>query len=497
MICAIAATVCLADTNQSTKEHPTAMELLDKFTETVDKAHISFITKSKSKAFSNYNYHSEARDLAYMNGKHTRYFLNEFRSDGERFKQIQQGWGDMEGSGEFIFVPESQRYYASRTYDGKQKYIYSRNHDEPGRLKFSFKSLESCTLDMTMASKNQISQCFGYFTHDYVRFDRILRKAGRRRVTVREKMEQVNGTDCYVIDAKTNRGRYTIWLNPEKGYNYSKATVVRQTGDLYQLRFKLGKNSRIKYCFENTNISQIDGVWVPVKAKATSDISFPNSDSSAVVDLELTSILIDPDHDALDSFSVDDIRENAWAGFYSKIPGMSAVPVAGPDYRWAKNPKFVSDRLGRRVRYEPDKGMLPVVKRIPNPRVYNRELSFDKMKDKKVLLCFCKLSQTSSQEYVLKLTEQADSLAQKGVVVILVQTPEIKRQRLNTWMKKNEVLFPVGKISRKTAKEILRSWGTDKLPHLVLADKNHTVIFEGFSLEELNEKIKEINDVAN
>ena len=61
-----------------------AMELLDKYAETVDKAYTSFRIKSKCKIFTDTNYHTE--DLAYMNGKHTRYFLEEFRSDGKRFK---------------------------------------------------------------------------------------------------------------------------------------------------------------------------------------------------------------------------------------------------------------------------------------------------------------------------------------------------------------------------------------------------------------------------
>ncbi len=490
--------VCLAKPAAKSKQSGIkAMELLDKFAETMDKAHTSFVTKSKSKVFTDTNYHSE--DLAYMNGKHTRYFLEELRSDGERIKQIQEGWGDLEGLGEYIFVPESKRYYACRTNDGKNRYRHSRDHDKLGYVVIKSKGSEkdiTFDIDMIKGSRNLISSCFGYLEGDYMRFDRILKKAGPRRVTVRDKMEQVNGTDCYVIDAKTNRGEYTIWLNPEKGYNYSKATVVRQAGNLFKLEHKLDTDSMVKYSIEITQFAKVDGVWVPVRARGKSDRTFPNYDGNAVIDLELTSILIDPDHNGLDSFSVDDIPENAEVASYVNVKGVSN-PVAGPQYRWSKNPKFVADRQGRRVRYEPDKGMLPVVKRIPNPRTFNRELSFEKVKDKKVLLCFCKLDLRSSQEYVLKLTEHADSLAQKDVAVILVQVPAIDPRRRSEWMEKNEVTFPVGKVYGKKAKYILRSWGTDKLPHLVLADKDHVVIFEGFKIEELNEKIREIDHAAH
>ena len=45
MVCA------LAGGGKGAAKRPTPMELLDKFAETVDKAHTSFITKSKSKVF--------------------------------------------------------------------------------------------------------------------------------------------------------------------------------------------------------------------------------------------------------------------------------------------------------------------------------------------------------------------------------------------------------------------------------------------------------------
>ena len=127
-------------------------------------------------------------------------------------------------------------------------------------------------------------------------------------------MEQVNGTDCYVIDAKTRRGQYTIWLNPEKGYNFSRATVVRQTGDLIWHKSRLGADSVNKFSIENTQFTQVDGVWVPVTAKMEYDYKLPDGGHvQHNKDVELISILIDPDHDALDSFSVDDIKDGAKA----------------------------------------------------------------------------------------------------------------------------------------------------------------------------------------
>ena len=69
-----------------------AMELLDKYSATADKAFSSFVFKTKTKIFKDDNYTGE---WAYRNGKRTRYSLQELRSDGRRLKWIGQQWGEI------------------------------------------------------------------------------------------------------------------------------------------------------------------------------------------------------------------------------------------------------------------------------------------------------------------------------------------------------------------------------------------------------------------
>jgi len=57
-------------------------------------------------------------------------------------------------------------------------------------------------------------------------------------------------------------------------------------------------------------------------------------------------------------------------------------------------------------------------------------------------------------------------------------------------MKKNNISFPVGMV-QGDAERTRFTWGVTSLPWLILTDKGHVVTAEGFSANELNEKIKQ------
>ena len=298
------------------KKRPTAMELLDKFTETADKTHTSFINQSRIHA--HYDQKYSTQELAYLNGERDKYLIQEFRTDGKRIKCIIQKWGDFPGA----FRPESEKDYFSCTYDGDKRYDHIRSHDSAGRVIIYDREPEESliSLGVQLAYTNQASQSFGYLTGDVERFDRILKEAGPGQMSA--KKEELNGTVHYVIDAETNRGKYRIWLNPEKGYNFSKATVIREAGDFYMLGYEVPADTVRRAVIENTEFKKVDDLWVPVKAKANINDTLPNGGyKKSNCELELTTIAISPDHDALGSFSIDDIKEGARVHFKDGPPG--------------------------------------------------------------------------------------------------------------------------------------------------------------------------------
>ncbi|MBN1507119.1 MAG: carboxypeptidase regulatory-like domain-containing protein [Sedimentisphaerales bacterium] len=118
----------------------------------------------------------------------------------------------------------------------------------------------------------------------------------------------------------------------------------------------------------------------------------------------------------------------------------------------------------------------------------------DQTKDKAVLLCFFDFQQRPSRNTLMQLTQQADSLAQKGIVVVVIQASQVDGDTLDTWAKDNSLPFLVGTITGDI--EATRAtWRVTSLPWLILTDSDHTVLAEGFGIGELRAKIRELTDV--
>ena len=125
------------------------------------------------------------------------------------------------------------------------------------------------------------------------------------------------------------------------------------------------------------------------------------------------------------------------------------------------------------------------------PEFKGVEIDFDseKEKGKKILVCFLDMKQRPSRHCVKELAKQAETLKEKGVVVIAVQTSKVDKNKLDELVKKYNLPFPVGMIEGDEEKTKF-SWGVKSLPWLILTDKKHIVSSSGFSLGELDEKMK-------
>lgn len=109
-------------------------------------------------------------------------------------------------------------------------------------------------------------------------------------------------------------------------------------------------------------------------------------------------------------------------------------------------------------------------------------------RDRMILVCFWDMEQQPSRYCVTQLAKQAEQLKNQGVTVVVVQASKIDETALNEWVKKNNIAFPVGMVQGDEDKTSF-SWGVQSLPWLILTDKQHIVQAEGFSLNELNQKI--------
>jgi len=124
------------------------------------------------------------------------------------------------------------------------------------------------------------------------------------------------------------------------------------------------------------------------------------------------------------------------------------------------------------------------------PKFEEMEITFteEKIKGKKLVICFWDMEQRPSRNCLRQLSVKAQELKTKGVLVGAVQASKVDEEKLNDWIKKNNIPFSIGMI-QGDQEEIHFSWGVRSLPWLILTDKERVVTAEGFTLAELDEKL--------
>jgi hypothetical protein len=111
--------------------------------------------------------------------------------------------------------------------------------------------------------------------------------------------------------------------------------------------------------------------------------------------------------------------------------------------------------------------------------------------DQPVLAVLVDAEQRPSRRALRLLGEQAATIKDKGVAVIVVHTGPMADEDFKTW--KQEAALPFAIVSLKGDAEKARAaWGAGALPWLILTDKAHRVTAEGFTLEELEARIKDV-----
>ncbi|MHC4331946.1 MAG: peroxiredoxin family protein, partial [Planctomycetota bacterium] len=100
--------------------------------------------------------------------------------------------------------------------------------------------------------------------------------------------------------------------------------------------------------------------------------------------------------------------------------------------------------------------------------------------------------QRPSRHCIRQLAEKAADLAEKGVIVVSVQSSGVDEKTLKEWVKDYKIPFPSGTTTAEAGGDYF-TWGVKSLPWLILTDRQHVVQAEGFSFPELGEKLKGIN----
>jgi len=154
----------------------------------------------------------------------------------------------------------------------------------------------------------------------------------------------------------------------------------------------------------------------------------------------------------------------------------------------ATDVQIVISQRSSSTRYQPKRPPLLIGRPLPELKDVKIDLSPSDTEGKMILVCFFDMEQRPSRYCVNQLAKQAEQLKQKGIIVAAVQASKIDENTLNEWVKKYKIPFAVGMVQGDEEKTRF-TWGVKSLPWLLLTDGKHIVRAEGFSINELNERI--------
>ncbi|MEJ2648306.1 MAG: carboxypeptidase regulatory-like domain-containing protein [Sedimentisphaerales bacterium] len=125
------------------------------------------------------------------------------------------------------------------------------------------------------------------------------------------------------------------------------------------------------------------------------------------------------------------------------------------------------------------------------PAFENIDIGFspEQVRDKRILICFWDNEQRPSRNCIQELNKKTEELKQKDIAVVTIHASKVEREYLDNWLKENNISFLIGIIDNEVEKTRF-DWSVKALPWLILTDKEHIVQAEGFSINELDERIK-------
>ncbi len=267
---------------------PTASELLDKFAKAQDQI-TSFIAKGEESHTGGAGFHVDYRSRF------------EMRFDGRRVNDRSWSWGQVTPERQW---PREDPWYLSHLRgvgDTQYEYQYASKTD----LGHLYATKPRRNPDGSYVTP----LCLPYLWNDPNRVDVSMREAGPA-LRLREKMESAGWvpSPCYVLEARTPRGRYTLWLDPAHGYQMARAELRQSPGDLVGTNRLKGN---VVSLVRRVRFEKVSGTWVPMEAEKFSQHDAAAGGGTSEWHYKLTQFILNPAHDRLGSFVPDDVREGA------------------------------------------------------------------------------------------------------------------------------------------------------------------------------------------
>jgi hypothetical protein len=351
-------------------------------------------------------------------------------------------------------------------------YIYQNDHQSTGELSddSKMKLMSHSTPDMQYLN-------FAFGGDKETTFKAMMKQHPDKIKWTAEESKQSDGDTTYYIK------RYSPFMNnPEKPD--AVWTIDPQKGFLVTRAVFYGKDGNV-WIERKTEAKELGNeIWFPVSFR---EIRYDDSDKvtekpNHSISIQLEDISVNKEISD-ESFAIDVI-------FPKEYRDTTTVFRTGPDGQT----KAYIYKYGRYIPRESQYAISQLAESLvgkPLPSFDNIRINLtgEQMNSGLILVCFFDMEQRPSRNCILQLSKRVQELKAKGIVTIAVQTSKIDKGKLDEWIKDNDITIPMG-IIKSDFEKTLFTWGVKSLPWLILTDKEHIVTAEGFSLDELDEKIR-------
>ena len=303
--------VALATLHSAAAVVPSADQLLDRFAVNADLYQRSFVTHVETNRVVVSQDRVLGQDKPQKRREQTR---GVFWWDGQRMREQRYTWGDFATG----TIDQKQARYESHLFDVDRSISYSRSGGASQQASVTFRAGSTPKGSVFNRVTNATgSWSWGYFVDGAGRradrIDRFLRSC--QSASIRPETESIDGALCYVLEAETPAGRYTLWMDPNHGYNLAKLHFEGQGIDV------TGVNRVIK---------QFGAAWVPIKAEWEVRVAhLPDYSASYRHEIMIEDLEIDPNYTARKAFVMDDVPEGTKTTFL----GAGGRPMPG-EFVW-------------------------------------------------------------------------------------------------------------------------------------------------------------------
>lgn len=146
----------------------------------------------------------------------------------------------------------------------------------------------------------------GYFARDQVNIVELLNSS---ELHFHDNSEMIDGFECYAVEASTDHGQYTVWLDPQSGY-LPRKVVAKKTGkDIFghqPLSNSSLSISEVSYIMDSVVIKELNGIFIPIACSMIETFHYPNGTKSTITTRhERTKVDLNPDFESLGAFKPD------------------------------------------------------------------------------------------------------------------------------------------------------------------------------------------------